>query len=340
MKRRVYTRIKDQSCRVGWALVHYLDIGQTGIGKFISSNSGVRSIKRDRDGDRAGGQGTPKRQCVESKSEDGDVQLEGGVSPALGLDIGFLEIARRRWLTSEEVEAVLCAVDGGFREIVKEEPLFQPPSGTLVVYDKSALRHFRRDGHDWVKKRDGSTVREDNEKLKVRGIVTLSCGYSYSAGSSLKRRVYRRVCDNSCRIGWALVHYLDVGESMRPAELFKIPEESARVLLEGPQVNRRAAAVTGALPWRRTSLCSTVSATDEDTDDVYKELIEEPLPSGEVDDGKGSPCSFDASKLEIMEVSTWYTPPEGALADAVSVGSHGSADDPWSCIFGDDSIRF
>lgn len=39
--------------------------------------------------------------------------------------------------------------------------------GSLFLYDRKALRYFRKDGHNWRKKRDGKTVREAHEKLKV-----------------------------------------------------------------------------------------------------------------------------------------------------------------------------
>lgn len=39
--------------------------------------------------------------------------------------------------------------------------------GSLFLYNKRVLRNFRRDGHSWRKKRDGRTVGEGHERLKV-----------------------------------------------------------------------------------------------------------------------------------------------------------------------------
>lgn len=40
--------------------------------------------------------------------------------------------------------------------------------GTIVLFDRKKLRNFRKDGHNWKKKKDGKTVKEAHEHLKVR----------------------------------------------------------------------------------------------------------------------------------------------------------------------------
>lgn len=45
--------------------------------------------------------------------------------------------------------------------------------GTVVLFDRKMLRNFRRDGHNWKKKKDGKTVKEAHEHLKVREILLL-----------------------------------------------------------------------------------------------------------------------------------------------------------------------
>lgn len=40
------------------------------------------------------------------------------------------------------------------------------------MFDRRAVRFFRKDGHSWRKKADGKTVRETHEKLKVGGRVS------------------------------------------------------------------------------------------------------------------------------------------------------------------------
>lgn len=44
--------------------------------------------------------------------------------------------------------------------------------GSLFLFDRKALRYFRKDGHRWRKKKDGKTVREAHEKLKVCSFIT------------------------------------------------------------------------------------------------------------------------------------------------------------------------
>jgi hypothetical protein len=39
--------------------------------------------------------------------------------------------------------------------------------GSLFLFDCKILRYFRMDGHNWRKKKDGKTVKEAHEKLKV-----------------------------------------------------------------------------------------------------------------------------------------------------------------------------
>jgi hypothetical protein len=56
-----------------------------------------------------------------------------------------------------------------------------PPGGSLFLFDRRAVRFFRKDGHNWRKKADGKTVRETHEKLKVghkRALHTAFCAAS------------------------------------------------------------------------------------------------------------------------------------------------------------------
>lgn len=40
--------------------------------------------------------------------------------------------------------------------------------GSLFLFDRKVLRYFRKDGHKWRKKKDGKTVKEAHERLKVK----------------------------------------------------------------------------------------------------------------------------------------------------------------------------
>ncbi|KAL0736022.1 hypothetical protein Bca4012_012232 [Brassica carinata] len=44
---------------------------------------------------------------------------------------------------------------------------------------KKVLRYFRKDGHNWRKKKDGKTVKEAHKKLKVGSIDVLHCYYAH-----------------------------------------------------------------------------------------------------------------------------------------------------------------
>lgn len=37
----------------------------------------------------------------------------------------------------------------------------------MFLFNKRVLRYFRKDGHSWRKKKDGRTVGEAHERLKV-----------------------------------------------------------------------------------------------------------------------------------------------------------------------------
>ncbi|CAL5346879.1 unnamed protein product [Camellia sinensis] len=81
------------------------------------------------------------------------------------LDVGnIMEEAKARWLRPNEIHAILCNYKY-FSVYVK--PVTLPKSGTIVLFDRKMLRNFRKDGHNWKKKKDGKTVKEAHEHLKV-----------------------------------------------------------------------------------------------------------------------------------------------------------------------------
>ena len=72
-------------------------------------------------------------------------------------------------------------------------------AGSLFLIDRRCCRYFRKDGHNWRKKKDGKTVRETHEKLKVMIPAGILCCASpqwgrYGAtgtGWATRRTVYR-----------------------------------------------------------------------------------------------------------------------------------------------------
>ena len=53
--------------------------------------------------------------------------------------------------------------------------------GTLLLFNKKQTPHFRVDGHNWAKKRNGISIKESHEKLRVNSEFVLSCCYSRAA---------------------------------------------------------------------------------------------------------------------------------------------------------------
>ncbi|XP_013616702.1 PREDICTED: uncharacterized protein LOC106323081 isoform X1 [Brassica oleracea var. oleracea] len=64
------------------------------------------------------------------------------------------------------------------------------PVSPLHSFQK-VLRYFRKDGHNWRKKKDGETVKEAHEKLKVGSIDVLHCYYAHEEDNeNFHRRCY------------------------------------------------------------------------------------------------------------------------------------------------------
>lgn len=81
------------------------------------------------------------------------------------LDIpNIIKEAKSRWLRPNEIHAMLSNYTY-FNINVK--PVNLPKGGTIVFFDRKKLRNFRKDGHNWKKKKDGKTVKEAHEHLKV-----------------------------------------------------------------------------------------------------------------------------------------------------------------------------
>jgi hypothetical protein len=52
--------------------------------------------------------------------------------------------------------------------------------GSLYLFNRRVMRFFRKDGHNWRKKKDGRTVSEAHERLKVRQ-KNIWCYYYFSS---------------------------------------------------------------------------------------------------------------------------------------------------------------
>lgn len=115
----------------------------------------------------------------------------------------ILKEAKARWLKGYEVLCILQNYQTYGLKLSTGAPSI-PPSGSLFLFNKRVVK-FRKDGINWKKEKDGKTVRESHEKLKVGGVKVLSCSYTRSAdNSAFQRRIYWLLDGDPV----VLVHYL------------------------------------------------------------------------------------------------------------------------------------
>ncbi|KAG5029086.1 hypothetical protein JHK87_012600 [Glycine soja] len=128
-----------------------------------------------------------------------------GLGPRLDLQQLQLE-AQHRWLRPAEI----CEILRNYQMFqITSEPPNGPPSGSLFLFDRKVLRYFRKDGHNWRKKKDGKTVKEAHEKLKVGSVDVLHCYYAHGEeNENFQRRSYWMLEPDMMHI--VFVHYLDV----------------------------------------------------------------------------------------------------------------------------------
>ncbi|KAL9238356.1 hypothetical protein vseg_012788 [Gypsophila vaccaria] len=131
----------------------------------------------------------------------------GSITPGIRLDIQQLQLeAQHRWLRPAEI----CEVLRNFQRFqISSESPNRPPSGSLFLFDRKVLRYFRKDGHNWRKKKDGKTVKEAHEKLKVGSVDVLHCYYAHGEDNEcFQRRSYWLLEEEYMHI--VFVHYLEV----------------------------------------------------------------------------------------------------------------------------------
>ncbi|KDP27353.1 hypothetical protein JCGZ_20177 [Jatropha curcas] len=128
-----------------------------------------------------------------------------GLGPRLDIQQLFIE-AQHRWLRPAEI----CEILRNYQKFhIESEPPNRPPSGSLFLFDRKVLRYFRKDGHNWRKKKDGKTVKEAHEKLKVGSVDVLHCYYAHGEeNESFQRRSYWMLEQELMHI--VFVHYLEV----------------------------------------------------------------------------------------------------------------------------------
>ncbi|OVA16678.1 IQ motif [Macleaya cordata] len=132
--------------------------------------------------------------------------------PNQQLDLGqILSEAQNRWLRPNEV----CEILRNYQRFsITPDPPYKPSGGSLFLFDRKALRYFRKDGHSWRKKKDGKTVREAHEKLKAGSVDVLHCYYAHGEDNeNFQRRCYWMLDTQLEHI--VLVHYREVKEGNR-----------------------------------------------------------------------------------------------------------------------------
>ena len=152
--------------------------------------------------------------------------MNGSTSQAI------FEAAQTRWLSVDEIVTVLSgAHDRLCRGMPTAEPILEqeaappsspPTSGTVLLYDRVAVRNYKVDGHEWVRKRSNPTkIREDHVKLRHNGEYRVGGNYVHSDEiDTLHRRVYRLIkaaeekADESGK-ELVLVHYLDTDQAAK-----------------------------------------------------------------------------------------------------------------------------
>ncbi|XP_071690880.1 calmodulin-binding transcription activator 4-like isoform X2 [Rutidosis leptorrhynchoides] len=114
--------------------------------------------------------------------------------------------AQVRWLKPGEV---LCILQNYEENQLTHEPAQKPPSGSMFLFNKRVLRFFRKDGHSWRRKKDGRTVGEAHERLKVGNVEALNCYYAHGElNQNFQRRSYWMLDPGMDHI--VLVHYRDI----------------------------------------------------------------------------------------------------------------------------------
>ncbi|TKY59498.1 Calmodulin-binding transcription activator 2 [Spatholobus suberectus] len=193
-----------------------------------------------------------------------------GLGPRLDIQQLQLE-AQHRWLRPAEICEILrnCRL---FQ--ITSEPPNRPPSGSLFLFDRKVLRYFRKDGHNWRKKKDGKTVKEAHEKLKVGSVDVLHCYYAHGEeNENFQRRSYWMLEPDMMHI--VFVHYLDVKVNKTNIGGKAYTDEATSDSQEGSSLSSGFPRNYGRVPSGSTDSMSPTSTLtslceDADSEDIHQ----------------------------------------------------------------------
>ena len=155
---------------------------------------------------------------------------KGGTRSVMAPDL--LLAAKTRWLNVIEI-LYLLGSEQGVLHLRTDPPDSPPESGELFLYDRSVTRNYKADGHEWIRKRNCSKVREDHVKLRVKGVNLVAGCYVHSSTiDTLHRRAYHILGDPTRPSSFGkeksivLVHYLDTAVAASQKSLDRVPSQT------------------------------------------------------------------------------------------------------------------
>ena len=104
----------------------------------------------------------------------------------------LLAIARQRWLTPREVNALLLDPTALGLRVSTKVPATAPSSGTVLLFDRKEVPYFRKDGLSWRTKKSGHGTREgESYARRCTCVQGVACFTQLDLPSIL---TYRRPC--------------------------------------------------------------------------------------------------------------------------------------------------
>ncbi|KAJ0036031.1 hypothetical protein Pint_24238 [Pistacia integerrima] len=204
----------------------------------------------------------------------------------------ILREAQYRWLRPAEI----CEILRNYQRFhLTPDPPTRPPAGSLFLFDRKALRYFRKDGHRWRKKKDGKTVKEAHEKLKVccsiyyfgpsiSKLSVLSCVVAWAGSVDVLHCYYAHGEDNEHfqrRSYWmldgqlehiVLVHYREVKEGYKSGVSRLVTDPGSQIENSQTSSTRSFAQANSPAPTVQTSHASSPRKVDRNGQALSSEL--------------------------------------------------------------------